>query len=206
MKMTIKKREISLLLNILIVLFEIFAITLYKPLNCNFFVYYTNLSNIFLFITSLIFLYYVLKNKEINKKVQILKYSSTVSVTLTFLVVVLVLSWQIKGGLFLLLFDGPFLYVHTLCPILAIITFIFFEHYDLKENINIFYAVIFTIIYAIITVILNILRIIRGPYPFLMVYQQPVMVSIIWFIILLLITMLIAFILRKLNRKWGLTK
>lgn len=201
--MTIKKREISLLLNILIVLFEIFAITLYKPLNCNFFVYYTNLSNIFLFITSVIFIYYALKNKEINKKVQILKYSSTVSVTLTFLVVVLVLSWQIKGGLFLLLFEEPFLYVHTLCPILAIITFIFFEYYDLKENINIFYAVIFTIIYAIITVILNILRIIRGPYPFLMVYQQPVRVSILWFIILLLITMLIAFILRKLNRKWG---
>ena len=43
---------------------------------------------------------------------------------------------------------------------------------------------IFTIAYAIVFITLNILKVYEGPYPFLMVYKQPVYMSIVWFILI----------------------
>ena len=44
------------------------------------------------------------------------------------------------------------------------------------------YAMLPTLLYGTITMLLNILRKLNGPYPFLHVYEQPVYMSIIWFI------------------------
>ena len=98
-----------------------------------------------------------------------------------------------------LLFKNELLYHHLLCPILSIITFIFFdeiETYNLKENI---FSLSFTIIYAIVLIILNIVKIVDGPYPFLQIYNQSIIMSIVWAITILVITYIIALILRKLQ-------
>ena len=163
--------------------------------------YYTQLSNYFALISATIYTVYLYKNikektkeknnnKEIKnttipKWVSILKYSSTLSLLVTFLVVVFILTpmFGLKSFSWML-FQGTNFYFHTVCPILTFISFIFFEKHNIKglrDNIR---AMYFTMIYATLFIILNILRVVKGPYPFLMVYDQPIYMSIIWFILI----------------------
>ena len=78
-------------------------------------------------------------------------------------------------GLYNLLFKGSMLYHHTLCPILAILSFAFVEKYD---NLNAVKGLYFTLIYAAVMIALNVLKIVEGPYPFLLIYKQPVLHSV----------------------------
>ena len=172
--------------------------------------YYTQLSNYFALISATIYTFYLLKirkerekskvkeneegneNKEktrtnttIPKWVSILKYSSTLSLLVTFLVVLFILLPIYGLKIFVwLFFLGSNLFYHTLCPILTFISFMFFEKHNIKGLRDNFRAIYFTIIYAAIFITLNILKVIEGPYPFLMVYRQPVYMSIIWFILI----------------------
>ena len=50
-------------------------------------------------------------------------------------------------------------------------------------------------------IVLNVLKIVEGPYPFLLVYKQPIFHSIIWTILILAMTYAIALILKKVNGK-----
>ena len=90
------------------------------------------------------------------------------------------------------------LYHHTLCPILAILSFAFVEKYD---NLNAVKGLYFTLIYAAVMIALNVLKIVEGPYPFLLIYKQPVLHSVLWTVIILAITYAIALILKKVNGK-----
>ena len=103
----------------------------------------------------------------------------------TFSVVVFVLTpYYSKYIIIWIFFLGSKLFYHTLCSIIIFISFMFFESHNikgLKDNIR---AIYFTIIYAIVFITLNILKVYEGPYPFLMVYKQPVYMSITWFIII----------------------
>lgn len=100
-----------------------------------------------------------------------------------------------------LLFRNELLYHHLLCPILSIITFIYFDDIKNYTKLDNLLASLVTLIYGIVLIILNILKIVDGPYPFLQVYKQPAIVSIIWAVTILSITYLIALILRILNNK-----
>ena len=140
-------------------------------------------------------LYLIFRKKHL-KIIELIKYSATLSVTLTFLMVLLVLmplgdfNYQ-----FYLIDDGAF-FRHILCPLLAIISFLFFENTSLENSLkNNLRAVYFTIIYTVIMAILNILRIIVGPYPFLEVYNQSVLMSVIWIIVILGLDLVLARIL-----------
>ena len=55
-----------------------------------------------------------------------------------------------------------------------------------------------TLIYALILMALNLMRVVEGPYPFLRVYEQPVYMSIIWVIVILGSAYGIAFLLASL--------
>ena len=72
------------------------------------------------------------------------------------------------------------------------------EKYD---ELNVIHGLYFTMIYAIIIIALNIIKIVEGPYPFLLIYNQPVVHSVIWTIVILAITYAIALILKKVNGK-----
>jgi hypothetical protein len=71
------------------------------------------------------------------------------------------------------------LFTHTLCPLLALASFALLEH-DRVSSKDIPAAMIFTLAYATIMIILNIAKVVVGPYPFLMVYNQPIWASILW--------------------------
>ena len=192
-------KNINLIINLAIVILEIIGFTLvFNELGITSLEYYTEESNLLLLISSIIFIIYLYKNNELPSWFKSFRYIAIVSTTLTLIIVLTVLSWTTDFGLHHLLFNGSMLYHHTLCPILAILSFVFVEKY---ENLNTIHGLYFTIIYAIIMIILNVLKVVEGPYPFLRIYEQPIIHSIIWTVIIFAITYLIALILKKVNGK-----
>ncbi len=180
-------------LNILLIIFEIIAlIQCWIAFGGFDFRYYTIDSNIFVMISAIL---YLLTRKKVPKAVQLAKYSSTLSVLITFLVVIFVLYPMYNFNFQLLFLDGPNLIMHVICPLMAIIAFIFFEENDLDNSfLNNVRSLYFTIVYAIILISLNILNVVVGPYPFLEVNNQPVFMSVLWLGGILLV----AFVLSKL--------
>jgi len=76
--------------------------------------------------------------------------------------------------------------MHVLCPVLAIISFIFFDSNEIENSLkNNLRSLYFTIIYAIILISLNILNVVSGPYPFLKVNQQSPLMSLFWIVLIL---------------------
>jgi hypothetical protein len=187
------QRIISLILNILIVIFEIIAFNLSLGRNgLGMFLFYTEDSNYFAALACFLMAIYQYKSLKAKRGiipnwVKILKYMAVCLLTVTFIVVVCILSPMYGGfkGYQMMLFDGSMLYQHLICPILAFISFIYFEkglHLNKRVAIK---ALIPTVIYAVILIILNILKIVVGPYPFLMVYKQAIYLSFLWVILII---------------------
>ena len=177
------QRNVSIALSIIIIILEIIAlIVCYNSFGINL-AYYTIDSNIFLLISTIL---YLITINNVPKIVQLLKYSSTLSVFITFLVVVFVLYPMYDFNFQFMFLDGPNLYMHVLCPVLAIISFIFFDSNEIENSLkNNLRSLYFTIIYAIILISLNILNVVSGPYPFLKVNQQSPLMSLFWIVLIL---------------------
>ena len=177
------KKRMDIYLNILIIIMEIIGLVLsIQALGSKVFLYYTQDSNLFLMLTSLL---YLITYKKKNKKlVGILKYGATLSVLITFIVVVLVLKPTMHLSYRWLMFEKSNLFYHTLCPIVGVITFVFFDKIKVKGVKDNLYSLIFTFIYTIVFLVLNIIKVVEGPYPFLMIYKNPIWVSILWFIVI----------------------
>ena len=199
------KRNTSLILNILIVILEVIGLVVTVNINHKIsYEYYTEDSNILAIFSSLLFVFYIIRNKDIPRWVQMFKYITTIGLTLTFLVVVFILAPMYNFNYVFLLFNNSLLYQHLLCPIIIIITFIFFDDIDNIRVIDNVIGINLTIIYAVILIIFNILGLVSGPYPFLMVREQGVIISFFWLIIIIGLTYFIGFILRVLSNKFYL--
>ena len=102
-------------------------------------------------------------------------------------------------------FENGGLFLHLLCPLIAFFSFTFFERHEIdntfKNNLR---AVYFTIIYGVILIALNIQRIVVGPYPFLKIYEQSVLASVIWIIAILGGTILLSRLLLMLKEIFGI--
>ena len=154
------------------------------------FSYYTQDSNILGLLSSLLFVvtgYESFKSKMVktNNFVAKFRFMATACMCLTFLVVIFVLipaaGFKWTGWY---LFSGANLYYHTLCPIISFISFMFFENVVNLRFVNTVINFIPTVIYAIITITLNALNIMYGPYPFLKVHEQSIAMSVVWFILI----------------------
>ncbi len=153
-------------------------------------IYYTEDSNAMMLIASIVYSIYLIhhiKNPKFKLPswLQALKYMATLSVAVTLLVALTILPWSMHVSLWTLLTSGSMLYHHTLCPILALVSFVFLEKYQLKSATKIAQALIFTLVYATIMIPLNIAKLVVGPYPFLMVYKQPIWASILWVVVIM---------------------
>ena len=184
-----------LIINIIISILETIAFVLVIQRRSNeWFRYYTQLSNLFLLACSLMNICFTARTIKTGKNfpriLSLLSYMATCTTTVTLIIVLFVLSWMV-GDLWWLLTYDSMLYMHTLCPILAIITLkIFIPEHQTKKSALI--ALVPTIIYAIVGIVMNILRIWDGPYPFLQVYNQPIWASFGWAIVILGVAYLIA--------------
>ena len=177
-------------INILVLIFELIGLCkVYGEIGNESLIFYTQLSNIFLLIAVCINIVESIKCLMSGKKSGLPAYAWRVfhaavsATTVTFLVVLLVLSWM-YGNLWYVLTAGSMLFTHTLCPLISLGAFIGFAPKVFK-GIDAIRAASFTFIYGIIAIILNIARVITGPYPFLWVYEQPVWATISWVIIIL---------------------
>ncbi|MCR5322225.1 MAG: hypothetical protein K6E85_02925 [Lachnospiraceae bacterium] len=157
---------------------------------------------------------FIHESDTIPKWIIMLKYIATCLLSVTFLVVVFVLAPMsashynsLGKALAALLFGNAMVYQHFLCPVISIITALFFDpplnpsekliNKKPTAGIAAFIAVIFTTIYAIVTIILNAIGLLDGPYPFLKVREQPIWMSCLWVIIILGLAYFIAWILAK---------
>lgn len=153
--------------------------------------YYTQLSNIFSMLAAFIVALYtardLLKSTDNTPKwVRIVKFSSACCLTETFLVTMFVLApMGMMGGFMPLMFEGPNLFHHTLCPLISLTSLCLLEKGEKITFRHSVYAMIPTLIYGVVSVTLNVLKIWHGPYPFLYVYEQPFYMSIIWAVVVL---------------------
>lgn len=187
-----KRFKISIGLNAALFLMEVYAIYLsvkgHMGLS-HMIIFYTEDSNILACVTSL---FYVISSVKQLKKgtfepetpAAILRYMATCCLTLTFLVVITILAPTMGPmGFTFMMMRGSVLYMHNLCPILSLISFVFFEKPALEKK-HTLWAMVPTFLYAAVSIVLNILRIWHGPYIFLYVYEQPVWMSCIWFVLI----------------------
>ena len=116
---------------------------------------------------------------------QRLKYAAVCCLSVTFLVVVLVLAPMSGGAYSLMLLEGTMLYHHLLCPLAAFFGFMLFEKQPALRRIDALLPAGLTFLYAAVLTVLNIARVVDGPYPFLRVYAQSVPVSVLWALVML---------------------
>lgn len=201
------RTKAALALNLSIIVFEIIAIIIvffkigYYPLE-----YYTEDSNLFALAACSVMaafqIRYLANGKEIPHAVQMLKYTAAAVLSVTFIVVLAVLS-PMRGeginGWFYMLFNKDFTFLHTLCPVFTILSFVLFEKEPEITAKSAFTATIPTLFYAIVLIILNILGAVDGPYPFLRVMNQPVYMSFVWFFVIVGGALFLAALIQKLN-------
>lgn len=199
--MKLNKKNIAIILNLAIVIMEIigFIVTIQERHKITV-EFYTEDSNLLALFSSSLFLIYTLLKKEMPKIVKYLKYMSTICLTLTILVVIFVLCPSQGNNFVFMLFYKSLFVQHFLAPIVSLITFIFFDGLSVDSKIENFIGTSITLLYGIIILPLNILRIIEGPYPFLLVYEQPIWATILWIIGLLGFAYIIGFGIRKLQK------
>ena len=200
-----EKSKKALISNILLLIIELIGIiiilVLEKGIDLKF---YTNWSNILGFITSILFIInYSIKekNKTFREVVKYFKLTTTVCLTVTFAIVLFVFVPMDNFNFYAMMIEKQFLSFHFLAPVVAFITFVFFEHYDYSYLKDTIIGMIFSTIYSITVSILILCKKIPAPYPFLDYYAHSVIVNIFSvsavFIMIVLITLLFIFIKRK---------
>ena len=214
---TIKK---GFLLNICIVLLEIFAIAwmmsglssgVLSAAKLSTLKYFTVDSNILMGFTAFIAAieqYQVLsgKKKTVSSPAYILKLAGTVGVTLTMLVTIFFLGPTIDSGFFSL-FDKSNFFLHLVNPVLSIIVFLCFEKSSKIPFKHTFTAILPLVIYAAYYVGQIFSHISTGviskKYDWYGFFLFGAKSAFIVLPILIIITWLISFLLWKINRSSG---
>ena len=176
----------SLILNLAVTVFSAVGTTINGSKNgFRMFQFYTVDSNIFAMLACAVYSVFLIRQLVTRRAVPVwavlLKYAAVCCLLVTFLVVVAVLAPMFgPEGYQMMLFTGDMMYHHLLCPPLAALSFFLFDRMPWAPKRAARFALLPTILYAVIIIILNLNGTITGPYPFLMVYQQPVYMSFLW--------------------------
>ncbi len=154
-----KETKIALALKIIAVIASIYGMC--RNFDDSSFTYFTNLSNVFMDVMLVISIINdIVKAKKekgiMSNKTYLVKFLATISITLTFLVYMLILAPTYdEGFITAYLYNGAgSLCVHFVMPILAIIDFILFDKAYKSENKHVFYAIIPPLLYVGFVIIL----------------------------------------------------
>ncbi|MEE3463694.1 MAG: hypothetical protein VZQ27_05290 [Candidatus Cryptobacteroides sp.] len=189
----------AIVLNILIIIGEMIAVPRqFSIVGWPLLKYYTYLSNILLGIVSILFVIYAAKSPLWLKRLRLL---ATGGVAMTLTVVLAVLAPSEENGYFTYCIQGDGLWVHTICPLLSIISFIFAEDNSGLKYKDCLLPLGATLLYGVVAITLNLLRLLYGPYFFLHVYEQPIYVSIFWVIVLMVLVYVLAVLQLMLSRR-----
>ncbi len=196
----------AFILNFIIVVFESAGLVLSVfQYGLGVFQFYTENSNYFALIVSIIYCicfgYCISFKQPTPKWIHSLRYISTACLSLTFLMILFVLSPLYPSRFIGWMFLGSGLFQHTLCPILSIISFLFFENQYKLTKKSIWVAIIPTLIYGITCIILNLTKTIEGPYPFFYLYKLPWFLSTLWLMGVVGVAILISWIVFYIHNK-----
>lgn len=212
----------SIVLNLIIIILVVFGLVM-MVLDINFIKidlvlatsgfealkYFTVDSNIFALISSLILIiyeYFVIKKNicEIPKWVYVLKYVSTVSVVLTFLVTACFLVPTLKYE-FWFFYINSNLFFHLIVPALSFISFCFYEKSNYITFKHIFLSIVPVILYGTFYSINVFSHMINGvvslQYDFYGFLKYGINTIGLVIIIMLFVTFIIGFVLKKINSK-----
>ncbi|MCR5508167.1 MAG: hypothetical protein K6F34_05720 [Lachnospiraceae bacterium] len=173
-------------LNLIIVIMEVigFSKSLKRRSLKDHLIYYTQISNLFTFVSSLLII--LLGQKEF---IEIFRYISVCMLMMTVFVTVCILVPITKKPKELL-FSGSGLFHHLLIPIVSILSYLLFE-----RRVDLIYAwipVTVTLIYGIVMILLNYRKKIDGPYPFFRIREMGTKLTVIRMVCLMVVTGIIS--------------
>ena len=207
------RRVLSIVLNLAVVLMEPVAIRMsWEAVGNQTFTFYTENSNVFSAVICLLVVLAQLRGlvtgRPLPRWVKTLKFIAACCLTMTFLTVVLVLApyYPEQGGVVFLLTESSMLYHHLLNPLCVFGSFVFLERDPKLPARCIPLALVPTVLYGSVALWANIRRLIVGPYPFLMVYEQTPAQSVLWCAVILAMNLFCAWLVWRLGgnrRKWG---
>ena len=146
--------------------------------------YYTIDSNILQMLVSAGILYYLLVKREEFLPVWLstMHLVSAVALTITFLIAALVLAPQEGFSYYFLENVAPI--NHFLAPVLSVLSFLFFGMGERLPRKAAFAPVVATLLYGGIALVLNVARVLDGPYFFLKVHETDPGTIVMWFVII----------------------
>ena len=167
----------------------------------NAFLYYSDNAGMFALSSSIIYVIIVLAKKEPNFLCLALRYVSTACLVLTFVATSYVATTTGENYLDSFI-KGSHLFNNLLCPIVSFISFTMFEgDRRLNKKKTIWYALIPTVIYGIIMLVCNVSNTFTGPYPFMMINDNPVYITVIVFVVTIILNYVIGRFLLLSNQK-----
>ena len=130
----------------------------------------------------------ILRNKGsfVPSFIHVSKYVSVCCAAVTLLASIFVLV-PLSGGIRScpeLLLRSPGIFLRVLAPLAGFVSFVFIDRTALPDRRVKMLPLIPSGLYALLLIVLNMTRTIRGPYPFLLLYEQPLWLSILWFVLL----------------------
>ena len=166
------------------------------------FKYYTIDSNVLQLLVSVCILICLLRGKEGPHFLLVLHLICAVCLTVTFMIAAFVLAPQEGFAYYFLSNVAPI--NHFIGPLLSVITFIFTRtEYPLQRRMVIAPAAA-TLLYGVVTLIMNAAGVLDGPYFFLRIHETPLPTVVLWFVIIAVLTLVLSAIymrLRSLRRK-----
>lgn len=200
------RRLLSIVLNLFIVWAEPIAL----PMSWDWgkeqmFIFYTEDSNILsACICAMVAvgqLVCIFTGRELPHWLHTLKYIATCCLTMTFLTVVFVLGPYCadQGGVVFLLTESSMLYHHLLNPLCAFVSFVLLEREPKLPARCVPLALVPTMLYGSVALWANYQRLITGPYPFLLVYQQTTRQTVLWCAAILAMNLLYAWLVWRLG-------
>ena len=165
--------------NFLLFVEEIIAFVLaIKDTGASIFIRFCGISNLLLLLSAffaLLSVYYnVRKGCGTNPYSHTFRYVATFVSTITLLVFLILLLPHEKDPKNLLATTYDWLF-YVVCPLLSILSFLFFEKEE-SRNLNYLYVLVgvaIIIIYGVVMLALNFAKVYSGPYYFLRVHEQP---------------------------------
>ena len=187
-----KENKMVLYVNLILFLLEAiaFAHDVYA-FKLGLFEWYTVDSNVLQMIISGFVFFYVVKEKPFPKILTVLHFISAVGLTVTFLIAAFVLAPE--GGIAYYFLNDVAPINHFIGPLLSVISLLFLEKTEKLPLRTIIWPAAASLLYGLIALLLNAVRIIDGPYFFLKIYEQSAGVIITWFAIIAALCLGLAF-------------
>jgi hypothetical protein len=196
-------RNIAIIINIILVILEVVDLVKSFPQRGWItFAFYTTLSNVMTFLSSLALLIACLTGSMFDASGHaawfpvILRYLASCMMLMTFITTAFILV-PLGGNAKQLLFTEGLLH-HLVCPILCIVSYVWFEPHARAGAWLV--PVVLTFCYGMLMFWLNYKRRIDGPYPFFRVHRQGKGGTIMWMCILTAIITVMSLIVRALAR------